>query len=213
MVAPHSAEIPSEPIERSCRPPQVGDYARYRACLRKDFSFRCAYCQSHETEIGSGRAYGGFEIDHFRPKIQFRALRTRYDNLFWSCAECNRAKGDTWPSREEIEKEYRFVDPTREILSDHLELIGLLVVPKTVPGAYTRDAIDLNSPVHQYVRGRRTKAAKVLAAMDARIRALGASPSAAQLIELDTLRRLLLPSQPHDAPTTCLCEEKHPRKK
>ena len=111
MAATNPGAFPSEPLKRSCRPPSVSDYDRYRSCLRKDFYFRCVYCQSHETEVGPGAKYGGFEIEHFRPQEKFSALAARYDNLLWACRACNKEKRHKWPLPEEIAKGYEFVDP------------------------------------------------------------------------------------------------------
>jgi hypothetical protein len=219
MALTNPGDFPSEPLRRSCRPPSVGDYDRYRSCLRKDFSFRCVYCQSHETEVGPGAKYGGFEIEHFKPQEKFSALATRYDNLLWACRACNGAKWHKWPSAEEIARGYEFVDPSRDVLGDHLELYNQRVVPKTTAGAYMVDEIDLNSPIHRYRRERRTTATKRFRSVDALANAARdagtLSPERLNelLQDLQSIRSEILPTAPHDAPSSCLCEEKVRRKK
>ena len=48
--------------------PKFSDYTRYRPYLRKDFEYRCAYCEITETSVFGIIALG---IDHFRPKTRF----------------------------------------------------------------------------------------------------------------------------------------------
>jgi hypothetical protein len=197
-------------VARACRPPIVSNYILYRSCLRKDFLFACAYCNSHETEVGRGRSYGGFEIDHFKPKSKFKALRCSYRNLMWACPDCNRVKRETWPTPAEEERGYRFVDPSRENMSDHLELLGVELIPKSSAGAYTRDEVGLNSPVHLYRRQNRIIARKRFAQIEALIsnaKAAGAPVQPELEQEILELRKVLLPQVVWDAPDACLCDK------
>lgn len=96
---------------RSVPPAVFADYTRYRRLLRFDFHYRCAYCLTHEFFLG-GEA--GCEIDHYRPQRGAYArpdLVNVYENLYWSCRECNQNKGDTWPTPEEVAAGHRFLDP------------------------------------------------------------------------------------------------------
>lgn len=45
---------------------------------------RCHYCEDSE----------GADIDHFRPKSIYPNLAFQWENFVWSCAKCNRAKGN-----------------------------------------------------------------------------------------------------------------------
>ena len=94
------------------------DYTQYRDLLRRDFQYRCAYCLTQEFFLG-GEA--GFHIDHHHPVSGphgDEALRAVYANLYWSCAECNTNKGDTWPDATEYAQGQRFIDPC-EAWGDH----------------------------------------------------------------------------------------------
>ena len=132
-------------FQRSASVPDFADYRQYRSYLRNDFGGHCAYCTSHESEIGGEDC---FEIDHFRPKSKFPELVNDYKNLYYSCHGCNRvgAKGEVWPSDEMLKKGYHFFDP---MIEDPYELhmrerpTGLLVY-KTRVGEYSIKMLRLN---------------------------------------------------------------------
>lgn len=115
-------------------------YGRYRENLRFDFWYACAYCSIAETEA----AGIGFNIDHYQPQIKGAADIHDYSNLMWSCAPCNRQKGDEWESDENREKGFRFVRPDEENPQDHYLLHGLLLQPITIAGTYTIEVLNLN---------------------------------------------------------------------
>jgi hypothetical protein len=97
--------IRSEPARR------YGRHTAYRAQLRRDFRFRCAYCLTHERYLGGP---AGCTIDHFRPVSGPHGrpdLVTEYANLYWTCRECNDNKSDTWPTSEQVELGLHFIDP------------------------------------------------------------------------------------------------------
>lgn len=99
---------------RSLPEREYADYTQYRPLLRRDFDHRCAYCLTQEFFLG-GEA--GFEIDHHHPvngSLGRPELVAVYANLYWSCAECNQNKSDTWPSDEEYAQRHRFIDPCEE---------------------------------------------------------------------------------------------------
>ena len=52
----------------------------------------CAYCEVR-TDSGTTEP----EIDHFRPRSRYKHLTFKWDNLMYSCHECNRKKGDRFP--------------------------------------------------------------------------------------------------------------------
>ena len=98
-------------FHRSVPPRRYRDYRRYRALLRRDFQYRCAYCLTHERYLG-GEA--GCTIDHHRPRQGPHArpdLASAYANLYWTCRECNDNKSDTWPDPEDYERGLKFLDP------------------------------------------------------------------------------------------------------
>jgi uncharacterized protein (TIGR02646 family) len=203
--------------------PPPATFSAYRDCLRLEFEFTCAYCLSTEREAAEGEEYGGFEIEHFKPKgrDEFRKLRHVYSNLLWSCHACNRAKRDKWPSKKERALGYRFVDPSKEALGHSLTLQGAQVqaVNASAAGTYMIDEIRLNSPVHVGRRQRRAKRATQLAKLEMtaqvlRARILQGRPDTATItVQLDTLDKEILdlgasfdrhaPVTP--PPTSCLC--------
>ena len=85
-------DYPAEPHVRRHGPSGYapGNYEAYRAWLRDEFAFRCVYCLRREHWE---KMQGAFEIDHFLPQARNPNLGAEYDNLVYSCARCNRAKG------------------------------------------------------------------------------------------------------------------------
>jgi len=219
---PIGVEYSPTPYQRSHSPPQrTGeDYLAYRPCLRLESSFRCIYCLAHESEVAKGREFGGFEVEHFRPKESFGWLRTSFSNLFWCCPECNRAKGDKWPNATEVAEGFRFLDPTLEAYGPHLQIVGELVVWASDAGEFTKDEVNLNSPVHQERRRDRAKRAKRIAALELLIagawarQPLPGSFSASEIAtiqtELDQIYATF--ARPTDTPTQCFCAGKVPRR-
>jgi len=131
------------------------DYTEYRALLRQDFHYRCAYCLTHEYFVG-GEA--GCTIDHHRPLRGPHArpdLLAEYTNLYWCCRECNENKGDIWPSPEEYARGYRFLDPCQPE-DDHDRhwhvLPDGILDPLTPTGEYTIERLKLWRPQLQHYR-------------------------------------------------------------
>lgn len=198
-------------------------YQSYRDCLRLEFEYRCIYCGSHESEVSIGDAFGGFEIDHFRPLSKFKRRRNDYTNLMWSCHACNRAKSGKWPSQENFKEGYCFVDPDRDAIADHLTVEGELAVPVngSRKGWYTMRALNLNSEAHRHRRidrARKEKDARSLDQFAAMLREM------LQGCEVSDQRRTLLEAKlatvearltnylssstkPWDAISSCLCSD------
>lgn len=141
-------------------PPIFADTERYRPFLRKDFLYRCAYCERPEIYLGGAEC---FEIDHFRPRSKFPWLDADYSNLYYCCAKCNRYKGDSWPEAALAAAGYRFADPCAEdVYRDHLrEQPDGDVEAITKCGEYSRAHLRLGRPdVRQWrVRRRAAQAA------------------------------------------------------
>lgn len=76
-------------------------YRSYKKFLIKDFNHCCAYCDDHDMWSGGPRS---FHVDHFAPAKPFADLLTVYDNLMYSCAFCNIAKSNKWPSKDNSAK-------------------------------------------------------------------------------------------------------------
>ena len=96
---------------RSIPPRLHRNYRSYRALLRADFRYRCAYCLTQEYYLGGD---AGFAIDHHRPRRGDYArpdLENDYANLYWTCGECNQNKADTWPTPAETARGYAWIAP------------------------------------------------------------------------------------------------------
>jgi hypothetical protein len=134
--------------------PKFSDYTRYRPYLRKDFEYRCAYCEITETSVFGIIAFG---IDHFRPKTRFPDLICSYENLYYCCNDCNRYKGRVWPSLELVAAGYFFPDPCEcDMLSEHLrETEDCRLEAITNAGMFALEILRLNRAACLRFRGRR----------------------------------------------------------
>jgi hypothetical protein len=184
--------------------------------LRLDFQFRCVYCLAVEAEVGPSRPYGGFEIEHFRPRSTFPKDENNYKNLLWACPDCNRAKSNTWPTRIELRNGSRFIDPCREALGLHLELKGLEVcaVQQSAAGVYTIDELNLNSAVHRRRRLIRLKSSEFLSDLEALLAKmeLEARPGGEAIQDIEKLKDQIREFRddqgygpPWDVPMDCHC--------
>ena len=89
--------------------------------LAQDCNHRCVYCDDIDTYGGGFNAY---QVEHFAPKSRFPELAYNYDNLFYACPWCNRAKWDKWPSTSSdvnVVGNEGFVDPCSDDYDKHLK--------------------------------------------------------------------------------------------
>ena len=130
-------------FQRRPEAPQVtGDYTRFRAFVRDDFSECCAYCLLHEI-LAAGPE--NFELDHFRPQALFPALLNDFFNLRYACHTCNHKKGSCWPEPELEAGGYRFIDLCQADFSTHFqETEDGHWLPLTKAAEYTADLLRLN---------------------------------------------------------------------
>lgn len=95
-----------------------GNYRDYRNDLRKDFFYRCGYCDSFDL-----RRANDFEIDHFVPQRVFNKFKPNdYSNLVYSCKSCNRSKSGKWITDKEdvnLLNNLGFIDPCDEEYEKH----------------------------------------------------------------------------------------------
>ena len=131
-------KYPHKKHQRTQTPPQYSDYRRYKPYLKKEFSNKCVYCRKSDTF----EDVGGFHVEHYRPKNQFKHLETDYANLYYSCAACNRYKGTYWSDASEN----RVVNPCDHIMSHHLKFERNEVTPLSEPGKTSLNILRLNSP-------------------------------------------------------------------
>lgn len=84
-------------VDRRHRPTRAKHrygYRAYRACLRWEFGFTCAFCLLHEADLAEHGAegLGLLGIEHFRPVSSGREGVNEYDNCFYCCRLCNEAR-------------------------------------------------------------------------------------------------------------------------
>lgn len=201
--------------QRSHGPPVARPYDEYRSCLRLETAYTCVYCLSTEPEVGPKEAFGGFEIEHFRPQSAYKAGKNLYSNLLWSCKACNRAKRETWPTAAEVQNGSEFLDPYVHSLADHLRISGyeVVAVDGSPAGQYIIDEINLNSPLHIMRRKTREAAVVKLASMRALVDHLASSVAPADQPKLLAIRKELGELElglrdipPWDAPDSCACK-------
>lgn len=118
-----------------------------------------------------------FTIDHYEPKTKNAALTHKYSNLMYCCIDCNRYKGNRWPTESLQKKGYNFFRPDRHVYGDHFERGGesgveKVIKEKTPIGYYTINALSLNRQSLQRLRHIRDRATQCDAHVLGGLRAL-----------------------------------------
>lgn len=126
-------------VSRSAVAP-VKNYTEYKPSLRHDFFYACAYCTMSEYEAQAIR----FCIDHYEPRNSRPDLINEYENLMYSCDECNSRKGDRCPPPEARLQDTRFFRPDSDIRSEHFKYQANNLAGLSNVGYYTIAALDLN---------------------------------------------------------------------
>ena len=85
-------QYPHAPHEHLHGPGGYTTYESYRDWLRDEYLYRCVYCLHREKW---GRRRGQWHIDHLLSQEDHPELVVTYENLIYSCAGCNLAKGNT----------------------------------------------------------------------------------------------------------------------
>lgn len=84
-------QYPSQPLVRKHGPQGYRAYESYKPWLRDEFSFRCIYCLCRERWFPDGEA--AFSVDHIRPQSLDPDSVNVYENLLYSCCQCNAIRG------------------------------------------------------------------------------------------------------------------------
>ncbi|MBM4031051.1 MAG: HNH endonuclease [Planctomycetes bacterium] len=137
--------------------PHDAGWQTFRACLRWEFSFTCVYCRLRESDFGYW-SHVHFSVDHLRPKEHFQHLAKDYDNCYYACSPCNSSKGDSYPSAEEEAAGFRFLDPCKDVVSEHfaMEEDTVVAVAGSRIAQYTLDEVrNINAEVPTKRRRRR----------------------------------------------------------
>lgn len=120
--------------------PLFEKYGDYRPYLRNDFYHSCGYCTLSECEA-QGLA---FEIDHYEPVSARPELENDYNNLIYSCDECNSLKSDLTPSQAARAQGYEIFRPDAHAWEEHFSPSGTRLIHLSNVGEFTTEALDLN---------------------------------------------------------------------
>jgi len=141
-------------------------YRVYKPKLRVEFSHRCAYCETREPEIGGSKS---FHIDHYKPKKLFPELIYTYNNLIYSCRDCNDYKRDYWPNRLERLLKKFILNPRKDQINKHINTSGFAWSGKTAQGKWTVTKLRLDSVALSLRREDRTRLKRKIQQMNAMI--------------------------------------------
>ena len=147
-------------------------YNEYKQPLRRDFFHSCAYCTMSEAEAQAIR----FTIDHYEPRGSRPDLENVYDNLMWTCDECNRRKGNRTPPAKARKDGFRFFRPDTDVYTEHFHRDGSTLISDTNTGWYSLEALDLNREALCRLRDLRMRLTECDAAVTAGILAISRFP-------------------------------------
>lgn len=144
---------------RTQNPPVYRDYSSYKKYLRLEFDHQCAYCDIHEAEDGGSKK---FHVDHYLPKSIFPEKCCEYTNLFYSCADCNKLKGNYWASWiKKFFHEY-ILNPCDYDYDAHFDRSRSAWIPKTSVAGWNIEKLRLNSTKQVAVRDTRAFFLKII---------------------------------------------------
>lgn len=230
-ILPFQTLPPPRKVERRHTPPEASGpqgYREYRACLRWEFGFTCAFCLLHEgdlTDLGA-KGMGVTWIEHFQPTSLAPDRINEYENCFYTCLFCNRSRAAAPP--EDVEGR-KLINPVSHVWAEHFfpSSDGRLLPAEADPdAAYTAETYDLDDP--RKVRARRLRRERLsetlallrdgphrVAALLARSEQAISAEESRELVEAaETLRDWILRASselgryaliPFDADGTCRC--------
>lgn len=139
--------------QRKHQPKPVNKYTEYREQLREEFDFACAYCEILESERGGQAA---FEIDHYKPQKECGADEVnKYDNLMYSCRQCNSSKGGHWPNQNNLVQGEFVLNPFLHDVDEHLDKQLPAWRYRTDAGKWNIRRLRLSSTSRQKLRASR----------------------------------------------------------
>lgn len=140
MKLPEPFQYPLKPHARRHGPVGYSEHGDYRNWLRDEFAFRCVYCLRRETW---GALPRDFEVDHLIPRKERLDLKLAYDNLAYSCAECNGTKRA---------QRIPLPDAVAYGRSLHVDTDGAIHA-RDKYGVALIEALDLDAPKYRLLRG------------------------------------------------------------
>ncbi len=103
---------------------------------------KCCYCERKLTDLGKTERW----VEHIKPKSEFKNIdgniewnqANAWSNLLYSCATCNRKKGET-PLIDSKTGEFKLVEPSHPDIEpeNHITFFvdGVLIGHKPIPGS------------------------------------------------------------------------------
>lgn len=157
-LLPYATEPWRIPIRRRHQPAEPSGprgYQGFRACLRWEFGFSCAFCLLHEVDVSphGTEGWGLMWIEHGVLRSETPERINDYENCFYSCRFCNEARG----TKPAVGDGHRLLCPCQDAWRDHFALDGdeIRVRGESENAVYTNQAYDLNDP--RKVRMRRAR--------------------------------------------------------
>ncbi len=155
-ILPQRTLPPHAKIDRRHNPRKASGrfgYRAFRACLRWEFGFTCAFCLLHEsdfTEYGA-EGFGFMGIEHFSPVSADPKQAGSYANCFYCCRFCNENRWKTPPVDPLGSK---LLNPCTHVWGSHFFVAEdhLLPVEADSDAVYTAVAYDLNDPRKREMR-------------------------------------------------------------
>jgi hypothetical protein len=116
---------------------EINELLRTEVARRADY--RCEYCLIHEDDAGFPH-----QVDHALSRKHGGS--SELDNLAYACVLCNRRKGTDVASVEtQTGKVVRLFNPRQDRWSDHFEIDGEFIEPRTPIGGVTARLLRLNT--------------------------------------------------------------------
>lgn len=146
--------------------PKRRHYKSYRPFVRRSFTCKCAFCTTHEFDLGGPRF---FRIDHYVPRNVDPTLTHVYENLLYTCDICDHFKGNDWHS-DPVTSGRGYLDPCKHDYQKHFKINedgtveGLTAVAK-----YMVEHIYLNRGFLKQLRVKRARDTNFLTEYDALI--------------------------------------------
>lgn len=144
-------------------------YRQAKPFLERETGGRCCYSMIHKDNAGGDRT---MDVEHIKPRKRFKVKPHRYSNLLYCSRHCNSMKGEKWPTKKDLKKGFRFLNPAVEqdynvhILED--KDTGILV-GTTPAGQYHIENCDLNADHLIKARKGRTEMIELLECKNVRI--------------------------------------------
>jgi HNH endonuclease len=119
--------------------------AELRQAVTSRADFLCEYCLIAEADT-----FYGCEVDHI---ISLKhGGSSEADNLAYSCAPCNRAKGSDIGSISTAGEFTRFFNPRTDSWAEHFRLEGGTIQPLTTIGEVTAHILGFNESARIHER-------------------------------------------------------------